>query len=105
MKLRKIVSTAVVVASAVAFVIGTAGVSEAKAKKKMPPAPPPAPFAFCYQPHKAVCGEKGGLKFTYANACYAQKDGAKAVSDGACAAKATKGKTAKSMAAKKMKKT
>jgi hypothetical protein len=107
MKLRSLVSAAVVAAATVAFVVGSAGVSEAKAKKKMAAAPPPpAPFAFCYQPHKAVCGEKGGQKFTYVSACYAQKDGAKVTSDGACPVKKeTKGKTAKTMAAKKMKKT
>jgi hypothetical protein len=106
MKLRSLVSAAVVAAATVAFVVGSAEISEAKAKKKMAAAPPPAPFAFCYQPHKAVCGEKGGQKFTYVNACYAQKDGAKVMADGACPAKkAMKGKTAKTMAAKKMKKT
>jgi hypothetical protein len=104
MKLRGLVSAAVVAAATVAFVVGSAGVSEAKAKKKPVAAPPPAPSAFCYQPHKAVCGEKGGQKFTYVNACYAQKDGAKVTSDAACPVKqATKGKTAKTMAAKKKK--
>ena len=34
-----------------------------------------------------VCGAKGGLKFTYKNACYVAKDGAKVVSDKACPAK------------------
>jgi hypothetical protein len=104
MKLSGLVSAAAVAAVTVAFVVGSAGVSEAKAKKKVAAAAPPAPFAFCYQPRNPVCGEKGGQKFTYVNACYAQKDGAKAMSDGACTEKkATKGKTAKTMAAKKKK--
>jgi hypothetical protein len=39
----------------------------------------------CLQPQKAVCGMKGTQKFTYASACFALKDGAKIVSDNACA--------------------
>jgi hypothetical protein len=57
-----------------------------------------------------VCGQRGGMKFTYANSCSAEKDGAKVVSNKACAMKAAKkgGKAKKAMksgkkkAAKKM---
>ena len=41
----------------------------------------------CLQPQKAVCGVRGGQKFTYASACFAMKDGASIVGDGACGAK------------------
>jgi hypothetical protein len=64
----------------------------------MEAAPPPV---VCFEPEKRVCAVKGGMKFTYANACYAAKDGAKVVSQKACpAAKAAKPakKSAKKMA-------
>ena len=46
---------------------------------------------------------KGTQKFTYANACYAAKDGAKGITDGACKPPkaAKKGKPKKAAAAKK----
>ena len=43
-----------------------------------------APALTAEQP---VCATKGGMKFTYANACFAAKDGAKVVSQSACPAK------------------
>ena len=49
-------------------------------------APPPQPGP-CWEIQKPVCGARGGMKFTYANACYAEKDGASVVSHGACPAK------------------
>ena len=82
---------------------GTAGSSEA-AKKKAAAAPPPPPV-FCFEPEKRVCAVKGGMKFTYANACLAAKDGAKVVSQKACPVKAAKkaGKKKAKKAAKKKK--
>ena len=95
MKLKNI-GYAVSIAAA-AFVIGSGGASEAKAKKKM--AAPPPPPAFCPWEYKPVCAVKGGMKFTYSNACWAAKDGAKVVSEKACpapkAAKAHKKKAGK----------
>jgi len=106
MKLKTIAYAAFIAIAAGAFVIGSGGVSEAKGKKKMA-APPPDPGP-CFMIAAPVCGAKGGMKFTYNNACYAAKDGASVVSKGACApAKAhKKGKKAKKAAkpAKKMEK-
>ena len=86
MKLKNIGYVAIVAATAVMFVLGSAVPSEAAKKKKAAAAAPPP--ATCWGvPDKAVCATKGGLKFTYANACYAAKDGAKVVSSKACPAK------------------
>lgn len=91
----------VVAATAVVLVIGSAVPSEAKGKKKAAAAPAPVPV-FCFGIHKPVCAARGGMKFTYANACYAAKDGAKVVSQGPCKSKAMKGgKKAGKKAAKK----
>jgi hypothetical protein len=103
MKLKDIGYATLIAASAIAFVIGSAAPGQAKAKKKAA-APQPVASFFCYQPHKPVCGVKAGQKFTYANSCYAEKDGAKVVSQKACpvhkAMKAKKGKKAMKKAAK-----
>ena len=100
MKLRNIGYAAFVVATAAAFVLGAAGSSEAKGKKKA--AAEPTEPSCLLSPDKAVCGVRGGMKFTYKNACYAAKDGAKSVSPGPCkAAKAKKGKKGGKKAAKK----
>lgn len=89
MKLRTIGCAVVIAMAATAFVLGSAATGEAKAKKKMAEAAPMPP-ACQLAPDKAVCGERGGMKLTYKNACYAARDGAKVVSDGACAAKPAK---------------
>jgi hypothetical protein len=94
MKLRNVAYATFVAAAAVAFVIGSAVPSEAAKKKKAaaaaPPAPPPVA---CTTPQAPVCADKGGVKFTYYNACFAAKDGAKAAKPGECkAAKAAGGK-------------
>ena len=107
MKLRNLGYAAVLAVTAAAFVIGSAVPSDAKAKKKAEAAP--APMASCFlAPSKAVCATKGGMKFTYANSCYAARDGAKVVSGKACPAKAAAKpgkKGAKKAAKKPMKKT
>ena len=92
----------VTAATAAILVIGSAVPSEAKGKKKAAEAPVPV---FCFGVQKPVCAVKGGMKFTYANACYAAKDGAKVSKQGPCkASKAMKGgkKKAKKPAKKKM---
>jgi hypothetical protein len=97
MKLRTLGYAALMTVAVTAFVLGTAGSSEA-AKKKAEPAPLPGP---CFTAEKPVCATRGGMKFTYASACIAVKDGAKVVSQKACpAAKAAKPhmKSAKKMA-------
>jgi hypothetical protein len=81
MKLKNIGYVAFIAATAAAFVIGSGGASQAKAKKKVEAARPPV---VCFQPEARVCAVKGGMKFTYANSCYAVKDGAKVVSQKAC---------------------
>lgn len=99
MKLRSLGYAAVIAATAAAFVIGSVNVGEAKGKKKAAAAPPPP--VVCFEAEKRVCAVKGGMKFTYINACTAAKDGAKVVSQKACPAP----KTAKAKkAAKKPKK-
>lgn len=98
MKLRDIGYAALMAATAAAFMLGSPTSGEAKAKKKIV-VPPPA--LMCIQPYMPVCGVKGGMNFTYANACFAAKDGATLVSDKACPVKKAKaGK--KKMAAMKM---
>ena len=100
MKLRSLGYAAVIAATAAAFVIGSVNVGEAKGKKKAAAAPPPP--VVCFEAEKRVCAVKGGMKFTYINACTAAKDGAKVVSQKACPApKAAKAKKAGKAKAKK----
>ena len=109
MKLKNLGYAALMIVSATAFVLGTAGSSEA-AKKKAAAAPPPPLPGPCFTAEKPVCATRGGMKFTYASACIAVKDGAKVVSDKACPVKAAKkakkggGKKAKKPAKAKEKK-
>jgi hypothetical protein len=99
MKLKNIAYVAFIAATAAAVVIGSAGPSQAKHKKKMAAAAPTP--VFCgLEASKPVCGTRGGMKFTYADACYATKDGAKVTSWKACPTKAMK---AHKMSAKKAK--
>jgi len=97
MTIRNLAYTAIVGMAAVAFVIGSAVPSEAAKKKKAAAAPPPPPSPTCWMgPESAVCASKGGMKFTYASACYAANDGATGAKAGACkAAKAGGGKKKK----------
>ena len=94
MKLKNLAYATFVAAAAVAFVIGSAVPSEAAKKKKAAAAaPPPPPQVVCAGGPAPVCATKGDLKFTYHNACWAAKDGAKAAKPGECkAAKAAGGK-------------
>ena len=97
MKLRNVAYAAVIAVASAALVLGSAGSSEAKGKKKMaaPPPPPPMVCPMVPQVYAPVCAVKGGMKFTYANSCFAAKDGAKVVSQGACKPKAAKKAKAK----------
>ena len=94
MKLKNLAYATFVGAAAVAFVIGSAVPSEAAKKKQAAAAPPPPPpQVVCAGGPAPVCATKGDLKFTYHNACWAAKDGAKAAEPGACKeAKAAGGK-------------
>jgi hypothetical protein len=63
---------------------------------------PAAAQPVCFEPYKPVCAEKGKLPFTYANACFATKDGAKVLYEGKCKPpKKAKAKKAKKKAKKK----
>ena len=98
MTIRNVAYTALLGVAAVAFIIGSAVPSEAAKKKKAAAAPPASPQATCLMnPPGQVCATKGGMKFSYFNACYAMKDGAKSATAGAC-------KVAKSGGKKKAKK-
>jgi len=94
MTIKKLAYATFVAAAAVAFVIGSAVPSEAAKKKKAAAAAPPAQQqATCLlNPQGKVCATKGSTKFTYFNACYAMKDGAKSATSGECKpTKVTKG--------------
>lgn len=87
----------VVAATAAVLIIGSAVPSEAKGKnKKAEAAPAPTPVTCIGSVRAPVCASRGDMKFTYANACYAAKDGAKSAKAGECkpAKAAKKGKKA-----------
>ena len=82
------VHAALVAAIATAFILGSSGLSEAVKKKKAAMTAAPAPTGPCFlTAHSPVCATKGKIKFSYANACYAAADGAKAASAGECKVK------------------
>ncbi|MDP2410463.1 MAG: hypothetical protein Q8M26_09280 [Pseudolabrys sp.] len=100
MILKNLGYMAAVAVAAIGLVLGAAGSSEAKGKKK-PAAKAAPPAIFCLG-RAPVCATRGNMKFTYANACFATKDGAKVTSDKACPApKAAKAKKGKKKVAKK----
>jgi len=92
MTLNKFAYAALIGAGAAAFAFGSTTPGLAKAKKT---AAPPAHPEVCLNVYMPVCGAKGGMKFTYANACSAEKDGATVVSNKACAVKTAHRKTKK----------
>jgi hypothetical protein len=105
MKLRNVGYAVIVAATAVAFMIGSASVGEAKGKKKAAAAAP-APMGLCYSADSSTkyCAVKAGVKLTYVNSCTAKAEGAKIISNKACPpAKAVKAKKAKKAAAPKKK--
>jgi hypothetical protein len=75
----------------------------AKKKKAAAAAPAPTPITCLGAARAPVCASRGDMKFTYANACYAAKDGAKAAKAGECkpAKAAKKSKKGKKAAKKK----
>ena len=100
MKLKNIGYAVLVTAASAAFVLGTAGTSEAAKKKAAKPVMSP----MCSLAPAPVCGTRGGKKFTYTNACFASNDGAVVTSGKACPpAKAMKGHAKKKKAMKKKK--
>jgi hypothetical protein len=93
MQLKSIATALLIAGAAAALAIGGAGPSFAAKKKAKAAAAEPT--AFCFQAQKAVCATRGGMKMTYASACFAQKDGATVVSEGACGAKKMAKKSSK----------
>ena len=89
MQLKKIAFTLLIGAAA-----AMAATSPSFAAKKKAKAEAPQPMISCFQQQSQVCATRGGMKMTYASACFAEKDGAKVVSQGAC-------KPAKKMSMKK----
>lgn len=83
-----------------ALVLSSSASGIAAAKKKKAEAAPTS-TAFCMGGGGQVCGTRGGLKFTYANACYAQRDGAKVSGTGACKAGKAKAKASTKSKSKK----
>lgn len=100
MTIRNVAYTALLGVAAVAFVIGSAVPSEAAKKKKAAAAPAPQYVSCVGTAPGPVCATKGGLKFTYNNACFAAQDGAKSAKAGACK-EAKKGGGKKKAAKKK----
>ena len=91
--------------TAVFIALGSATTAEAakKSKKAAAAAPPAQSYGWCVlQARSPVCASRGTTKLSYANACFAQADGAKGATAGACkAAKvAKKGGGKKKKAAK-----
>ena len=85
MQLKTIAYALLIAGTATVVAVGTASPSFAAKKKAKVAAEEPTPL--CFQAQKAVCAARGGQKFTYASACFAMKDGATIVGDGACGAK------------------
>ena len=89
MQLKKIAFTLLIGAAAAMTVSSPSFAAKKKAKAE---AAQPTPW--CFQQQAPVCATRGGMKMTYASGCFAEKDGAKVVSMGAC-------KPAKKMSMKK----
>jgi hypothetical protein len=85
MQLKTIAYALLIAGTAAVLAVGTASPGFAAKKKAKTAAEAPSPF--CFQVQKPVCATRGGMKMTYASACFAQKDGAKVISEGACGAK------------------
>jgi hypothetical protein len=100
MQIKKLVTGAAIAATAAVFVLGSAVSSEAKGKKV---APAPQRSVTCaFSAPAPVCATRGGLSFTYRNACYAGNDGAVVKATKACPpAKAMKAKKGGKKAMKK----
>lgn len=104
MQMKHLAYAAILAVTSAAFVVGSGLPSQAAAKKKVAAAAPHQ--VFCTMDYTPVCAERGGLKQTYANSCFASHDNAKVISNGACGAKKAAKHHIKKMAMKKpMKKT
>ncbi|MGC1466126.1 MAG: hypothetical protein WA792_10375 [Pseudolabrys sp.] len=101
-QLQKTGYAVLVAAVSAAFMLAAASSSEAAKKKAaaVPAAGTMEPLS-CLTSGTPVCGVKGGIKFTYANSCYAQRDGAKVSSSKACSGGKKMAKASKKPAKKK----
>ena len=103
MTIKKLVTGAAMAVTAAVFVLGSAVSSEAKGKK--PEAAPKRSVSCMFSAPAPVCGARGGMTFTYRNACWAGNDGAVVKADKPCKpAKAIKAGKKKMKAGKKAKK-
>jgi hypothetical protein len=101
MTLKQLGYGALVGVTAVFIALGSATTAEAAKKSKKAAAAPAQSYGFCtLQARTPVCATRGTSKMTYANACFAQADGAKGAKAGACkpAKAAKKGGGKKKMA-------
>ena len=110
MTLKQLGYCALVGVTAVFLALGSATTAEAAKKSKKAAAAPAQSYGLCtLQARSPVCASRGTTKLSYANACFAQADGAKGAKAGACkpAKVAKKGggkkKMAKAKGAKKKK--
>ena len=110
MTLKQLGYGALVGVTAVFIALGSATTAEAAKKSKKAAAAPAQSYGICnLQARSPVCASRGTTKLSYANACFAQADGAKGAKAGACkpAKAAKKGggkkKMAKAKGAKKKK--
>jgi len=107
MTLKQLGYGALVGVTAVFIALGSATTAEAAKKSKKAAAAPGPAYGWCtMQARSPVCASRGTTKVSYANACFAQADGAKGAKAGACkpakaAKKAGKKKMAKAKGAKK----
>ena len=92
MTLKQLGYGALVGLTAVFIALGSATTAEAAKKSKKAAAAPAQSYGFCtLQARSPVCATRGTTKLSYANACFAQVDGAKGAKAGACkASKAAK---------------
>ena len=91
-------------AAALFIALGSVTTAEAAKKAKKAAAAPGPAYGWCTMQARApVCATRGTTKLSYANACFAQQDGAKGAKAGACkpAKVAKKGGGKKKKVAKK----
>jgi len=101
MTLKQLGYGALIGVTAVFIALGSATTAEAAKKSKKAAAAPMQSTGFCtLQARSPVCASRGTTKLSYANACFAQADGAKGAKAGACkpAKAAKKGGGKKKMA-------
>ena len=85
MTIKRIGYGVLVGAAALFIALGSVTTAEAAKKGKKEAAAPGPAYGWCTMQMRApVCASKGTSKVSYANACFAQQDGAKGAKAGAC---------------------